>query len=264
MTELNTDPLHEGSPIGQRGPLAPPAMIAVLDRVLGARSTTVMDLRAETPTIVSLRLERPLGFWYRAGQFAILRLSTPAGPDLRPLSFASPPHEDHLRFATRRGFSAFKEALLALRPGDQVKVSRAMGSLRLDPTRPAVLVAGGIGAAPMLSMAAAASTGHSAAPLRLLMSNRTADEIPFRQELEHLSGVHPDMRVTWLVTSEAGRITAEHIRRYADELPDAVYYVTGPASLVTDVVGMLRDSGVRRSRIRLSKQTLPFPPERSS
>ena len=263
MTSLNTDPLHDGSAIARRGPLAPPAMIAMLDRVLRARPATVVDLRAETPTIVSLRLHRPLGFQYRAGQFALLRLQTPSGPDLRPLSLVSEPHEGDLRFATRRGPSAFKQALLELRPGDEVKVSRALGSLRLDPTRPAVFVAGGIGVAPMLSMASAASLRHGTA-LRLLFSNRTVEEIAFRAELEHLAGVHPDMRITWVVTGQTGRITGEQLRRQADELPDAVFYVTGPRPMVTDVVGMLRGQGVRRSRIRLSKQTLPFPPERTS
>ncbi len=264
MTLLTTHPTHDGGTDPPQAPLAAPAMIAVLDRLLRVRPATVLDLRAETPTIVSLRIDRPPGFLYHAGQFALLRLNTPSGPDLRPLSLASEPHESTLRFATRRGPSVFKQSLLALRPGDEVKVSRAMGSLRLDPSRPAVLVAGGIGAAPMLSMAAAASTDAAAAPLRLLISNRTVEETPFRQELADLSRIHRDMRITWVVTSESGRITSEELRRHADELPDAVFYVTGPRSMVTDVVGMLRGTGVPRSRIRLSKQTLPFPRERSS
>ncbi len=263
MTRVRTHSTADGATVPSMGPLAPPPVIAVLDRLLGVGPTTVLEVRAETPTIVSLRLGRPPGYLYHSGQFAMLRLATPSGPDLRPLSLASEPHQRDLRFATRRGPSVFKQALLRLSPGDEVKVSRAMGSLRLDPSRPAVLVAGGIGAAPMLSLAAGASV-RPAAPLRLLLSNRTVDEIPFRPELEHLSRLHPDMRITWQVTSQAGRITAEQLRRQADEVGDAVFYVTGPAPLVTDVVGMLRGTGVPRSRIRLSKQTLPFPAERSS
>jgi len=238
-------------------------MIAVLDRMLGSRPATVLDLREETPTIVSLHLQRPRGFLFHAGQFAMVRLSTPSGPDLRPLSLASEPHEEVLRFATRRGPSAFKQALLDLHPGDQVKVTRAMGSMRLDRTRPAVFVAGGIGGAPMLSMVAAASA-RPTAPIRLVFSNRTADEIPFRPELEHFSQVHPDMHITWVVTSQTGRIATEDLRWHVDGLPDAVFYVTGPAGFVTDVVAALRSTGVPRSRILVSKQTLPFPAERRS
>ena len=263
MTKPSTGPPVVGSAIGHGQPLTSPAVIRVVDHLLRVQPTTVLELRAETPTIVSLRLERPLGFVYHAGQFALLRLSTASGPDLRPLSLASEPHERTLRFATRRGASAFKNALLDLRAGDEVKVSRALGSLRLDPSRSAVLVAGGVGVAPMLSLAASAATAP-AAPVRLLLSNRTEDEMPFRRELEELSRVHPDMHITWQVTGQSGRITTEQLQQQADELPGAVFYVTGPASLVTDVVSALRGTGVPRSRIRLSKQTLPFPPERSS
>jgi glycine betaine catabolism B len=258
MTQLNTGVARVVEETAGAGPLAPPAAIAVLDRVLGVRPSTVVDLRPETPTLVSVRLERPAAFGYRAGQFALLRLATSAGPDLRPLSLASSPNEGALRFVTRRGASVYKQALLALQPGDQVKVSRAMGSFRLDPTRPAVLVAAGIGAAPMRSMVSAAAAAGLKTPLRLLFSNRTADEIPFRDELERLAQAHSDMQVTWVVTSETGRITDQQLRRQRDELPNAVYYVTGPALFVRGVVDMLHGMGISRSRIRLSKQTLPF------
>ncbi len=266
MTQLNIGPAQVIEETAGAGPLAPPAAIAVLDRVLGVRPSTVVDLRPETPTLVSVRLERPAAFGYRAGQFALLRLATSAGPDLRPLSLASSPHEGALRFVTRRGPSLYKHALLALQPGDQVKVSRAMGSFRLDPTRPAVLVSGGIGAAPMRSMvsAAAAAAAGLKTPVRLIFSNHTADEIPFRDELERLAQAHSDMKVTWVVTSETGRITDQQLRRQRDELPNAVYYVTGPALFVRGVVDMLHGMGISRSRIRLSKQSLPFPNQRRS
>ena len=264
MTQLNTGPARVNDDTVRAGPLAPPAAIAVLDRVLGVRPSTVVELRPETPTLVSVRLERPAGFSYRAGQFAVLRLTTSVGPDLRPLSLASSPHDGDLRFVTRRGPSPYKQALLALQPGDQVKVSRAMGSFRLDPDRPAVLISGGIGATPMRSMVSAAVAAGQRTPLRLLFSNHTTDEIPFRDELERLAQVHSDMRVTWVVTSETGRITDEQLRRQSDELPNAVYYVTGPALFVRGIVEMLRGIGIPRSRIRLSKQTLPLPNQRRS
>jgi ferredoxin-NADP reductase len=264
MTQLNTGPARFIDDTVGAGPLAPPAAIAVLDRVLGVRPATVVDVRPETPTLVSVRLERPAGFAYRAGQFALLRLATIAGPDLRPFSLASTPHEGDLRFVTRRGPSLYKQALLALQPGDKVKVSRAMGSFHLDPDRPAVLVSAGIGAAPMRSMVSTAASSGYEAPLRLLFSNRTADEIPFRDELERLAWVHSNLQLTWVVTSETGRITDEQLRRQSDDLPDAVFYVTGPAPFVRGVVQMLRGIGLSRSRIRLSKQTVPFPNQRRS
>ena len=255
-----------------RGPIAPRFAFPLIDTLLRARPATVLDLHAETPTIFVVRLQRPKGFDHRAGQHAVLRLSTDQGPDLRPLSVASAPHASEVEFATRIGPSAYKRAFVALEPGDQVKVSRPMGGLRLDPSRPAVMVSGGIGITPLRSMLAdAVSSGHTA-PIRLLFSNRSGDEIPFRGELDELAGAHPDLRITWVLSTSAagapdgdvvvGRVDADRLRRHAEELPGAVFYVTGPAAMVHDVTSTLRGIGLRGSRIRVAKQTLPGPAAR--
>lgn len=251
-----------------RGPVAPGFAFPVIDGLLGARPAAVLRLHTETPTILRLRLERPAGFDHRAGQHAVLRLRTDQGPDLRPLSIASPPDADQLEFATRIGPSAFKRAFAALQPGQQVKISRPMGSFRLDGNRPAIMVAGGIGITPLRSMLAAATTSGNRAPIRLLFSNRTADEIPFRAELEELARVHPDLHITWVLSAStagapsgdvvAGRITEDHLYAQLRQLPDAVFYVTGPAVMVDGFTGTLHNLGVPRSQLRQSKQTMPL------
>ncbi len=251
-----------------RGPVAPRFAFPVIDRVLGARPATVLGLRTETPTILRLWLERPDGFEHRAGQHAVLRLQTDLGPDLRPFSIASPPDADQLEFATRIGTSTYKRTFATLHSGERVKVSRPMGSFRFDPSRPAVMVAGGIGITPLRSMLADAIASGHAPPIRLLFSNRTAEEIPFRVELEALALAHRDLHITWVLSASttgapsgdvvAGRITVEHLRAQLRELPDAVFYVTGPAVMVNDFAGSLRDIGVHRSQLRQSKQTMPL------
>ena len=128
MTQLSAQLAPDRVAATGRPPVARRFAFPLVDRVVGARPATVLDLRAETPTIVRLRLERPAGFDHHAGQHAVLRLQTDEGPDLRPLSIASPPHADELEFATRIGPSAYKRAFAALEPGDRVKVSRPMGS----------------------------------------------------------------------------------------------------------------------------------------
>jgi glycine betaine catabolism B len=251
-----------------RGPLAPRFLFPLIDGVLGTRPATVLEVRAETPTISRLRLERPAGFHHDPGQHAVLRLHTDQGPDLRPLSIASPPDADELEFATRIGPSAYKQAFAALQGGDRVKVSRPMGSFRLDPTRPAVMVSGGIGITPLHSMlTAAAASGHSA-PIRLLFSNRTTEEIPFRFELDQLARRHPGLRITWVLSASAagapsgdvlaGRIEVGHLREQLRQLPDAVFYLTGPAAMVDDLTGMLRRIGLPSSQLRRSRQTMPL------
>jgi ferredoxin-NADP reductase len=255
-----------GSPAG-RGPVAPRFAIPLIDRALSARPARVLDVRAETPTIVTLRLGRPDSFHHRAGQHAVLRVDTDRGPDLRPLSIASAPGSDVVEFATRVGPSAFKRAVVSLLPGDTVKVSRALGRLRLDPERPVMFVSGGIGITPVRSMLTDAAHTHRTAPVRLLFSNSTAEEIPFRADLERLATQLPDLRITWLLTRSVtdapagdvvpGRVTSTLLERHLKELPDALVYVTGPAAMVGDITMMLAYLGVPRSRVRAVRQTMP-------
>jgi ferredoxin-NADP reductase len=243
-----------------RGPIAPRWVFPVIDGLVGARPTRVVGVDAQTPAIHRLRIERPAGYRFRPGQHALLRLVTDHGPDLRPLSLAGPPDGPHLEFATRAGTSAFKQAFLALQPGDPVKVSRPMGGLRYDDTHPAVLVAGGIGITPLRSLLRAGDVGPGAQPIRLLYSNRTAGDIPFADELSALARGRDDVSITWVLTqpddgplpdgAHVGRISEDLLRRQELELPGAIFYVTGPAAMVSDVRQMLRRVGVEGRRVR--------------
>ena len=84
----------EAPAVAGRPPLAPAFAFPVIDRFLHARPGAVVGLRRETKTVVSLEVERPAGFRYRTGHYAMLRLETEEGPDMRPLSIARAP-DDH-------------------------------------------------------------------------------------------------------------------------------------------------------------------------
>ena len=258
----------EAPAVAGRPPLAPAFAFPVIDRLLHARPGAVVGLRHETETVVSIEMERPAGFRYHPGQYAMVRLETEEGPDMRPLSIASAPHDATLQFATRLGPSAFKRALVALRPGAAVKVSRPMGSFHFEPSRPAVIVTGGIGITPLRSMLRdAAATGHDQ-PIRLMYGNRSVDEIAYRHELEQLAASDPLLQITWALSRPAGsapaagdvhmgRIDERLLRRHLEALPDALFYLTGPAAMVADVRAILRDLRLSRRRLRMSAQTLP-------
>lgn len=259
----------DDSVVAGRPPLAPSFAFPVIDRLLHVRPGAVVGLRHETKTIVSVEVKPPAGFRYRPGQYAMVRLETEEGPDMRPLSIASAPQDDTLEFATRLGPSAFKRALVTLQPGAALPVSRPMGSFHFERSRPAIMVTGGIGITPLRSMLRdAAATGHDQ-PIRLLYGNRSVDEIAYRDELEQLAASDSLLHITWALSRPAGfapavgdahvgRIDDALLRRHLDELPDAVFYLTGPAAMVGEVRGVLRHLGVPHRRVRISAQTLPI------
>jgi ferredoxin-NADP reductase len=69
------------------------------------------------------------------------------------MSLATSPTRPHLQYAVRVSSSWYKRAFAALQPGDDVAVFGPIGDFVLDETRPAILVAGGIGVTPLKGMA---------------------------------------------------------------------------------------------------------------
>jgi ferredoxin-NADP reductase len=248
------------APIAGRRPLAPAFAFPVIDLVTGMREATVSNLTDETTTIRSIRLAPPAGYTFRAGQHALLRLGTEAGPDMRPLSIASAPSDGVIEFATRVGPSAFKRAFFDLRPGDEVKVSRPMGGWTIDPSAPAVVFAGGIGITPVKSVLNA-SASEGTQPVRLVLSNRNVAEIPFAAELTALTRLAPRVTLALHLTDTsdgapegevyAGRIDGVRVEReVAAAGPDTAFYVTGPDAMVRSIAGLLAETGVPSSRVR--------------
>lgn len=242
-----------------RRPSVPALVFPVIDLVTRMREARVAAVTDETPTIRSIRLEPPRGYRFRAGQHALLRLDTEAGPDLRPLSIASAPSEGALEFAARIGPSAFKRAYFDLKPDGRVKVSRPIGSWTIDPSAPAVVFAGGTGITPVMSVLSE-GTQEYRLPVRLVISNHDATEIPYEAKLEALAAVVPGLSLAWHLTASsagrpdgevyAGRVDRSAVEReVAAAAPDAVFYVTGPVAMVGSVERLLAEAAVPPSRV---------------
>ena len=112
-----------------------------------------------------------------------------------------------------------------------------------------LLIAGGIGITPLLSVLyAAADAGHRGR-IVLLLSCRGEDEIPFRGELDHLRSRLPGFEVeVFLSRSETGRrIDLVALKPYAGEATRV--HLCGPAPMMQDVIGHLAELGVARTAV---------------
>jgi hypothetical protein len=128
---------------------------------------------------MAFEFQRPADFSFRAGQAVAVRLIEPPETDAkgnqRAFSIASAPSQDRIVVATRMRDTAFKRSLRKLSPGAKVQIRGPIGRFVLDPvdTAPAVMLAGGIGITPMLSMLRESlAAGHTRA-IYLFYSNRT-------------------------------------------------------------------------------------------
>ena len=207
--------------------------------------TRIVSSRALTSSTRAIEPEKPAGFTFRPTQFTFLQLQTEDGMDARPMSLATSPTRPHLEYAVRLSDSAYKRAFAALRPDDEVRVFGPIGDFVLRETRPAVLVAGGVGITPLKGMAEYAADKALPIPIRLVYSNRSEDEIVYRRELEALETLNPHFRMLNTLTrttdrgwkGATGRIDSKLLQEAARDLADPIYYVSGTPSMV---VGMLR------------------------
>jgi NAD(P)H-flavin reductase len=181
-------------------------------RAAPTRSMRVLGTREIAKDTLALRLEKPSGFAYRAGQAVYVTLNEPTSDEkgrVRTFSLASAPHEGELLVAMRTGDSTFKRALKGLGDGAKVEVEGPYGALcRVDAARPAVFLAGGIGITPFRSMILDALERGLQHRLVLFYSSRAPERAAFLAELTEPSRARRS-RDTWaslLLPSTTSRV----------------------------------------------------------
>lgn len=229
-----------------------------------ALTLTVTDLAVHTPTTRRLRLD--LGgvpFTFLAGQGVAIGLH--GQPDRRPYSIACAPDDaqadDALEFLLRAdAFGQLGRHLDGLAPGAHVDVEGPFGSFTLPaplPDVPLLFLGGGTGIAPLRAMMRDARfQGHSA-PIHLIYSVRTPDDVAYAAEWEAWArdGIG-DVGIT--VTRPAGRKPSDTWHRLdldalapmVERSPGALCFVCGPPGFVDDLEHALSHLGVRADRIR--------------
>jgi ferredoxin-NADP reductase len=161
---------------------------AVLGR-LTWQVAQVAETRQETSRVRTIVLAA--GGWsgHRAGQHVDVRLTAEDGYQAeRSYSIASAP-EDGLELTVERLEDGEVSPYLVdeLRPGDGLELRGPIGGYFVweagDET-PVLLVAGGSGVVPLMAMIRHRIAGGGSAPMRLLYSSRTIEDVIYRTELD--------------------------------------------------------------------------------
>lgn len=186
----------------------------------------------------SFDFEKPADLNFIPGQYATWLLKCENGTLFEHyFSFASHPTDSHLTLATRDTKSLYKKSLLAMNPGDEIKISDPMGKFVLDKTNsPLVFLVGGIGITPVRSMLLELQKQNFPRKTFLFFGNRTQADAPFYDKLSQIQHknyqfipVHsqePDF------TGDQGYITEEIIKKYVTEPNLVRCYIVGPPKMV--------------------------------
>jgi ferredoxin-NADP reductase len=227
-----------------------------------ARLTAV---RQETPTVKTFTLALPAWQRHRAGQHYDLKLTAPDGYQAqRSYSVASEPERTgEIDLTVERLDEGEVSSYLhdVLVPGDRVEVRGPLGGYfvwEAARTEPLLLVAGGSGVVPLMSMLRHRKVTASQVPTLLLYSARSHDEIIYREELEALTAADPTLRVDVTLTRSRPAAWGGYDRRIDHAMlgevlarlpPQPRAYVCGPTSLVESVAGLLTRLGLGPSQV---------------
>jgi len=222
---------------------------------------------------MAFEFDKPAGFTFKAGQFVEIAWVDPPETDAegnaRAFSIASAPHEEHLVFTTRLRDTAFKRVLQKTPIGTPAKLEGPFGDLTLhnNVSRPAILMAGGIGITPFRSIIRRAAHEKLAHKLFLFYANRQPHDAPFLEELSAIEKENanfifvPTMtalsRLQRAWTGETGHFSAEMLTRHMKTIASPeffvagpIYYVAGPPAMVNGVRTILNDAGIDDGDIR--------------
>ena len=195
---------------------------------------------------------------FTPGQYASLSFAGLPGRDYSMASHATDPTIDfHIRAMPDGEVSAHVANTLA--PGDPVRVEMPMGiaHIRSQHTGPVVLIAGGSGIAPIISILRAILAQDDTAdrPIHLYLGVRDEADVYLEDYFADLAAQHENLTVTWAL-SEPGGDTARRTGHLASLLQlDLVRhlpldgwkaYLAGPPVMVETSMAVLEDFGISR------------------
>jgi ferredoxin-NADP reductase len=216
---------------------------------------------------MTLRLASDAWPGHLPGQHVDVRLTAEDGYQAqRSYSIASTPVAGHLDLTVEEIPDGEVSPYLSeeLRPGDRLELRGPIGGYFTWTEAdggPLLLVGGGSGVAPLMSMLRYRNAITSKIPVTLLYSSRSWEEIIYREELDRLSA-DPATRVIHTLTRShpdgwqgyTRRIDAAMLAEAAGEpAPGRLAYVCGPTRLVENVANDLVALGYPTDRVKTER-----------
>ena len=217
--------------------------------------------------IFDLSFNKPKEFEFIPGQYMEWTLPHD-GSDFRGnrryFTIASSPTENVIRLGVKfsSSGSSFKRKLIDLSSDDKIVATQLSGEFTLPKeshSRSVIFIAGGIGITPYRSMIKYLLDKKEQGSLTLIYSNKTEDEIVYKElfdEAEKKIG----LKTIYTLTDEkslprdwkgrVGRVDENMIQQISD-WEVAIYYLSGPHSLVSAFEKTLRGMGVSKRQIKI-------------
>lgn len=230
---------------------------------------TVAAIRVETPQVKTYTLSLPSWIVHRPGQHYDVRLTASDGYQAqRSYSIASEPErigevDLTVEFLEDGEVSSYLHQVLE--PGDQIEVRGPIGGYFVWESGqggPLLLVAGGSGVVPLMSMIRHRDAAGATIPTRLLYSSRSHEEVIYFEELMQRRATSNGLEIFHTFTRQkppewngySRRIDGEMLSEVATPLGGSpLTYVCGPTLMVEAVANGLVEIGIPAEKIRTER-----------
>jgi nitric oxide dioxygenase len=211
---------------------------------------------------------------FKPGQYVTVKLNglaTPTSP--RNYSLSDRPGLEYFRISVKREPSPTPQSPVGLvsnylhdriEAGDAIDLGPPCGEFHLDPSnvtdRPVVLVSGGIGITPVLSMLKTLAHNGVSSPVHFIHAARNSSVHALGDEVRNIAAERPNIRAHFCYDSPLDEDIAEercHSTGFIDVplleklLPgnDADFYFCGPKPFMTGLYRSLQQWGVKESHL---------------
>jgi ferredoxin-NADP reductase len=143
--------------------------------------------------------------------------------------------------------------------GDTLEVIAPAGrfTFRGDEADSIVLIGGGVGITPMMSIARTLTDMAWTGPIDLIVACKSPAHFIFESELERLAAEYPNLRVHVAMSDleadlgdyRAGRLDAAMIREWVPDISGRRVHICGPAPMMDAVKEMLKSLGVPQENV---------------
>jgi ferredoxin-NADP reductase len=241
----------------------------MMKQTLNWQIASLREIKPETANVKSFTLTLPAWMRHRAGQHYDVRLTAEDGYQAqRSYSIASEPErEGEVDLTVERindgEVSTYMHDVLV--PGDRIEVRGPIGGYfvwEATMNEPLLLIAGGSGVVPLMSMIRHRAAAGARNPTTMLYSSRSFEDIIYYNELEKLRSGNQGVQVFHTLTRSqppgwqgyARRIDLDILKEVAQPLGRSVQvFICGPTLLVESAANSLVKIGVRSDQIRTER-----------
>jgi len=222
---------------------------------------TVSEVNLISATAIELKITSDEDIAFLPGQY--VNITVPGTTETRAYSFSSRPGSRELSFLIRNVPGGLMSSWLVgqAKTGDKVTLAGPMGIFYLRPVgRPLLMLAGGTGLAPFLSMLEHLKASGSSQPVHLIYGVTNDEDLVAVEALEaYAAEIENFTFKTVVANAESGHPRTGYVTNHMEDAPindgDVDVYLCGPPPMVDAVLGYFREEGIEPASFHYERFT---------